>query len=507
MRVIERLFLRDYLGFERVELEFAPSLVVFTGPSGAGKSLLLEAILALFGHRSVQAKVSQIDLVGDFGLESFGFLQEEVTSIRAIKREKVRYFLNSQTISKRTLKELFAPHLHYLFQKDHTFFSSANLLQLVESCIEIPEYWQVRERYDKLYARIQELQERLEQVRALASRHEELREFLEFEIAKIEAIDPKEGEYEELLNLKRDLSRKERLLEAIQRAQGIFEYEGAVGEALELMGHGGELFNQAMEELRELFAREEERLQELESVDIAKLLERLEALSSLKRRYGSIEGALQAKEEKRQELARLQGIRSEERAIERELSQVHKELRQLADQLHRYRLEGAQKLQERVNGYLAPLHLPSVTITCHFKALEKMGGDRIEVQLAGVPMERISSGEYNRLRLAFMAASGRGSGILILDEIDANISGEESMAVAKILKSLAQRYQILAISHQAQLASQADQHFLVRRVGTASIVQELRGQERIEEIARIVSGPEITREAREFAKKLLKESS
>ncbi|MRJ02981.1 MAG: hypothetical protein GXO19_06020 [Epsilonproteobacteria bacterium] len=502
---VERLFMREYIGFDRLELEFAPSLVVFTGPSGAGKSLLFQGILGLFGYGRVEARVSQIDIVGPISLEEYGFEGEEITTIRAVKREKLRYFLNSQTISKSLLKEIFSPYILYLRQQEGDFFSSSNMVSLLDGVVEGEEYPQLLQEFKELYDRREELRRELRKVEEMEERNRELRELLEFEIERIEGIDPREGEYQELLEIKRELSRKERLAEAIRRGEEIFELEGAVQEALQLIGEPSDFFEGAMSELREIFIRERERLEELEEVDVEELLHRLQELSLLKQRYGSVERALEVKREKEEELERLRNISTERERLLAERERVEERLEGLARQIGRHRRETAALLEERVNGYLEALRLPQVSITLLPQELDRSGGDRVEVELAGVPFSKISSGEYNRLRLAFMAAGGKGSGILFLDEIDANISGEESMAVAKILKELSHRYQIFAISHQAQLASQADQHLLVTKVEGRSRVRELRGEERIQEIARIISGEEITQEAREFAKKLLKE--
>jgi DNA repair protein RecN (Recombination protein N) len=93
--------------------------------------------------------------------------------------------------------------------------------------------------------------------------------------------------------------------------------------------------------------------------------------------------------------------------------------------------------------------------------------------------------------------------VLILDEVDANLSGKESMSVANVLKTLSRSYQIFAISHQPQLSSKADQHFVVEKINAESTVRLLSPKERIEEVARMVSGEAITPEARELALSLL----
>jgi DNA repair protein RecN (Recombination protein N) len=124
------------------------------------------------------------------------------------------------------------------------------------------------------------------------------------------------------------------------------------------------------------------------------------------------------------------------------------------------------------------------------------------------PIDSVSSGEFNRIRLAIFAtrvelAQDDTVSVLIFDEIDANISGDESMQVAKLIKFLSSKYQIFAISHQPHLSSLADRHFLVSKEGNSSIVIELDIDSRVNEIARIISGADCSIEAIGYAKKML----
>ena len=118
-------------------------------------------------------------------------------------------------------------------------------------------------------------------------------------------------------------------------------------------------------------------------------------------------------------------------------------------------------------------------------------------------MNVISSGEYNRLRLVMMCIDMElqpRKGILVLDEIDANLSGEESEGVAQILKTLSRDYQIFAISHQTHMPSLADNHYLVEKRGQSSVITKLDFEGRVQEVARIISGSNITPQALEFAR-------
>ncbi|BAF69885.1 AAA family ATPase [Nitratiruptor sp. SB155-2] len=506
--MIERLYIKNYLTFEEETLEFSQGLMVFTGPSGAGKSLIIKALLSLFGLAPLEAKVAEAVLDTELESEALDIDPDENIIIRGIKKEKIRFFLNDQTISKKSLQHIFQHYIAYLNPKDSNFFSSAHVLQMIDDYVQEPDFLSLKQSLAQQVKELFDLKTELSLIEENEKKREELKEFLEYEIQKIDSVAPEPGEYERLMEIKKELSKKEKITEAIQKAQLIFEYEGYVNEALELLDEESQLFDEAMNWLKEIFATALEHLEELDELDIESILERIEALSSLKRRYGSIEEALNVRKEKQKELEKIMNLEFEKEHLEQKIVQLDQSCMQLAQKISKMRKDAAKRFTEKINAYLKPLKLSNVSIRFFEKELDKTGIDKVEVTLESVPFEKISSGEYNRLRLAFMAAWSdvkSKSGVLVLDEIDANVSGEESMAVAKILKKLSKDYQIFAISHQAQLASLADKHFLVTKSDKSS-VKELNENERIQEIARIISGEKITPEAIEFAKKMRKES-
>ena len=155
------------------------------------------------------------------------------------------------------------------------------------------------------------------------------------------------------------------------------------------------------------------------------------------------------------------------------------------------------------------LYLREANLSLETASLGVTGYDTVVLGLSGTKLDKLSSGEFNRLRLALLALGvetmQNAGGVLMLDEIDANLSGEESMSVAKVLRHLSTRYQIFVISHQPQLTSMGQQHFLIYK-DDESRVRELGENERIEEIARIISGDAISDEARGFARDLFERS-
>ena len=151
--------------------------------------------------------------------------------------------------------------------------------------------------------------------------------------------------------------------------------------------------------------------------------------------------------------------------------------------------------------------MSEISLKINSKTLDAAGRDEVNLSLNDTALKNLSSGELNRLRLAFIASeskiTGGGEGVIILDEIDANLSGKEAMSIANVLLNLAKFYQIFAISHQPQLSSKASSHFLVEKQGETSNVRELKGEERVSELARMISGERITEEAINFARQLL----
>jgi len=228
----------------------------------------------------------------------------------------------------------------------------------------------------------------------------------------------------------------------------------------------------------------------------------------LKKRYGSIEEALEHLARRREELKRYETLSFEKQTLEKELGRLYELLEEQALALRKTRNTYLPILEKTVNRYLHELYMPQLNLSMEEETFHEKGADALHVNLGKVDVKKISSGEYNRLRLAFLATHNAfllsKGGVLILDEIDANLSGKESMSVALVLKTLSQTYQIFAISHQPQLSSCANQHFFVSKDALhVSRVLPLNEEERIYELARMVSGENISEDALRFAKSLL----
>ncbi|MEJ5168419.1 MAG: DNA recombination protein RecN, partial [Arcobacteraceae bacterium] len=151
---------------------------------------------------------------------------------------------------------------------------------------------------------------------------EELKEFIAYEIKKIDDINPQIDEYEELSNIKKQLSQKEKIEKAIEKANGVFDYTSSVNQALSLLEIDSSFFDDAINELNNIFEKAGDKLHLLEDTNIDEVLTRIEQLSHLQKKFGSIEECLAYREQKKQELTRYENISFEKSSLEKKVKQL-----------------------------------------------------------------------------------------------------------------------------------------------------------------------------------------
>ncbi len=507
--MIERIYLRDNLSLKEVDLNIKKGLIVFSGVSGAGKSIFMDSILSLFGLRDVKSKEIEATLNVNINLLNYGLDCEDVLILKLIKKEKVRYFLNNSAISKKVLLDISSKFIRFLNLKEFSDFKSDSLINLIDNSIALhnSSFLNLLKEYKENFLKLKNLKLKFSSLEANEKRVVELREFLNFEISKIRDINPKESEYEELLSIKKSLSKKDKIDSLIKKVSNIFEYERALGELFELLGVDGSFIDDPLNELRNIIDSANDKLAELEFVDIENVLNRIESLNALNKRYGSISEAIKYRLEKEEELKKYDEIPFEKNNLKKEIDIVQKSVESFATEISHFRCLEIENLNKKLNSYLNKLSLKDGKFEISKNELNINGFDNIDITLNSTQLDDISSGEFNRLRLALLALKSEfieDGGILILDEIDANLSGEESKNVALVIEFLSRKYQIFAISHQPHLPSLANQHFLVYKDSDESKIKELNGVEQIREIARMIAGDKIIDEALELAKQLLK---
>ncbi|AJC86158.1 DNA repair protein RecN [Campylobacter sp. RM16704] len=504
--MIESILIKENLGFKQAKLELEAGLTVFTGLSGAGKSVLFKAILAAFALSESEAKMVEILLNDELELDEFGIQNEELNVFKLLKDKSSRYFINNQLISKKNLVLLSKKFVKYLSAKENNEFSNERFLNLLDfmQSKEDKKFQDFLNEYKNIYKEYIENKTKLEKIQEEEKKVEELKEFTSFEIQKIQSINPKIGEFDELMSFKKRLSKKDKIDAAWNRASRIFELESAVIEALQISDVDSSFFSECLNELRAVW--ENQSFDDFD-FDIEEVLDRIEKLSSLISKYGSIEEALEALEKKKAELAHYENLSFEKKELEEKVQSAKILLDEKSQRLSTLRKKRLKELEKLLNFYLEKLYMKEVKLELKDYALSILGKDEVGLNINETSLRDLSSGEINRLRLSFIATecnvTNKAKGIIFLDEIDANLSGKEAMSIAEVLKELAKFYQIFAISHLPQLSSRANNHFLVEKIGNESRVRKIEREERVRELARMVSGENITQEALEFTRTLL----
>ncbi len=512
--MIESFYLKNYLTFKEIQIQFDKGLVVFTGPSGAGKSILMKAILATLGYDEARATLSEVMFENfPMDIEQYDIQKGDDVVIKQLKKDKIRYFINNQNSSKKYIQTISNQTIRHLHHKENSDFDSITLLTYLDniSIQQNKNYEQTLNMYKNDFKELTNMQNQFNKLIQDEKDLEQLKEFTIFEIEKIEKLDPKIDEYEELSLIKKQLSKKDKIEDAISNAKELFRIAPAVSSALNTIEVDSSFFDDCINEVNNIFESSSDFLETLEGIDIEATLDRIEDLSKLIKRFGTIEEALEYKKEKQKELESYENISFEKAILEKNIKKLTIELEKLAKQITITRQEALKIAHKKINYYLEFLYLSNAKLTLQTSSLNNIGSDDINFELNGVSLDTISSGEFNRLRLALLASISEidlnsDGGILFLDEIDANLSGKESQSIAKVLLQLSKSYQIFAISHQPQLTASANNHFLVEKSHNISTVKKLNKDERILEISRMISGENITDDAKQFATNLINQS-
>lgn len=502
--MIERILIKDSILFDEVVLYPHRGFNVLSGISGSGKSVLMDSILVLFGFKDSNASLIECELSG-INLEDYGILSDEGVTLSVIKKDKIKYFINNQSSSKKRIKEIFGSYLHYIHSNSTAQLD--NVLDLFDLIIakNNPDFSLLLESYKESYRDFLCLSNELNILSSDEKKINELKELISFEINQIESINPQIDEYEKLIELKKDLSKKEKMLEKITIAKATLDGFSQLVSVIESIP-GAPDYSDVLRDIDALIRDEEERLLLIEESDIEYILNRIELLSKLVYKYGSIKESLECLTKKKEELQYYENISFNKQNLESKIQLLLIDLNNKAKDISSIRLQYLDFFSQRINHYCQCLMLNRANIVLSNKNLSNDGIDILDIKLGNSSISTLSSGEFNRLKLAMLCIGVECSddkGIIILDEIDANLSGGESDGVAKVLSILSKSYQIFSISHQSHMPSFADHHYLVNKCGEKSEVILLDKEGRIQEIARMISGKTITNEALLFAKEKL----
>jgi len=563
------LSVKNLATVEQIQVEFQPGLNILTGSTGAGKSIILGSLGLILGDKAdsdvirtgaesatVEALFSWEDksqfnsFLSEVGADN----QEQSLAIRREVSNKAssKAFFNQKVVTLSTLRQIGDSLIDLHGQHQHQ-----SLLD-VRQHLEFLDRWgnllTLRATLQELYSGLRQKESLLEQARQDLQTVTEKRELYQFQFTELERANPQLGEEEGLTREKSVLENVEKLSEKINAAlAGLQEDQGSALPNLHLASKEikqaanwdvalkpiQERLEESLLTLKEL-SRELENYQnklECDPVRLEFIRDRLSNIYFLKKKYGKdVDGLIVWREELRQKLETGDSGQQNVARLEKELADLHLKFKTTCLDISQKRKSAALKLQKEILRHLQDLGLEKTHFEISFAlnqnsnswlevegtkvSFDQTGFDQLEFLISPNPGEELrplakiaSGGELSRIMLALKStlAAKDNIPILVFDEIDSGIGGEIAEAVGKKLKALSKSHQILCITHLQQIASFADAHYKVEKKiekGRAlTSIKLLNTKERVEEIARMISGEKITALAHKQASLMIEQAS
>jgi DNA repair protein RecN (Recombination protein N) len=565
--VLVELRLENYAVVDNLAVEFAPGLNLLTGETGAGKSILIDALALLLGEKAspdvIRSGADKATISAVFEVDGAAekivaeVLENNGVDLEAdsviLRREiatggKGRVFVNNQPATVAVLRQL-APHLAIIHAQNESLlsFDAAARLRLLDAFASLPidATAEAFSKWKSIRNRIAEL-EQDEQDRL------RLVDLWTFQRREIDNARLQSGEDERLETEKRVLANAEKIHSAAMNAFDLL-YEGDASTSASLRAA-----QKHIEELARYEPKFRETLATLENARIgvedagaslrdyagnieaspehlAEVEGRLASLDRLKRKYGpTLEDVMKLGVEVSRKLSEMENKDEVLRQLQSQLAQAAEEYLNAARLISKKRYEAARRLEKIVEAEINDLAMKS-SLHIDVNGSDEEGNwtpagfDRVAYMISTNPgeplrpLEQIASGgELSRVMLALKASveaasakkgtGGRASApaqrTLVFDEIDIGIGGRAAEAVGKKLKSLARSNQVLCVTHLPQIATFADHHYVIEKqaVGgrTRTTVRPISGEERTEEVARMLSGAKLTETSRKHAEQMLK---
>ncbi len=545
--------IKNFAIIEEISLNFEQGMTVLTGETGAGKSIIIDAMNMMLGSRAttdvIRHGAPKAEIEGLFSLENSRALREifeeqgwELTDELIIRREILQNGrsvsrINGQMVNLSVLKavgqhlvdihgqhdqeELMRPQLHIAMLDE---FGTADFLHL-------------KGRYQGTFDRYRSLRKQVLTLQKNQQEHKARIEMLEFQMAEIESAALKSGEdtalhqeRDRLLNHKliadtltnaytmldnEDFSSLTNVRSAMNDLESIEDYDPAYKE---LSGSLSETYyvledvSKRLEDILDGLDFDGDRLLQVES--------RLDLINSITRKYGGqVDDVLDYFAQISKEYSLLTGSNLSSEDMDRELKALERELVELAKDLSQARHGLAAQLEAEIKQELQDLYMGKARFKVQFSKgkFNREGNEQVEFYISANPGEDFkplvkvaSGGELSRLMLAIKSAFSRKEGktSIVFDEVDTGVSGRVAQAIAQKIHKIGSNGQVLAISHLPQVIAIADYQFFIEKISdensTVSTVRLLTADERVQEVAKMLAGEDMTEAALTQARELLK---
>ena len=551
--MLKQLYIKNFTLIDELNIQMHPGFSVITGETGAGKSIILGAIGLLLGNRAdskaIKAGRDRCVIEAHFDLSKYDMQQfftdndiDEDLSDTIIRREltaagKSRAFINDTPVSLTKMRELgeqlvdiHSQHQNLLLQKEDFQLNVVDIIAQDEK---------QRKNYETAYNQYKQANQKLNALKAEIEKNRENEDFLRFQFKELDEAQLQNGEQEELEQEYEMLSHSEDIKTALYQADN--HLSGDDGNIIERLKQASEQLANIKDvypEVTELLERIDSSYIELKDIaqeingltdhvefDPARLEtinERLDKLNSLQQKFHvrDLGELIETYHQLKEQLSHIDHSDEDVEALEQEVAQLLEKAQKQAKELTAIRTKAAQKVEEEMKQRLIPLGIPNVrfSISLTEKPLSHDGGDKVSFLFSAnksTPLQPVtqvaSGGEIARVMLSLKAMISGAVKLptIIFDEIDTGVSGKIAEKMAQIMVEMGNHErQVLSITHLPQIAAMGSHHYKVSKEetdeGTISRMTELSQQERIQEIAQMLSGSDVSEAALANAKELLR---
>lgn len=552
--MLQELSIKDFAIIEKTDIDFQAKMTVLTGETGAGKSIIIDALGLLAGGRGsadfIRKGTSKACLQGQFVLpknaplfnllDQFGIDHEDETLI--LQRDLYKTGrnvcrINGTLVNLTTLRQVGEMLIDIHGQNEHQ-----SLMQ-PETHLELLDEYDHSlkkdiESYQVAYHKYRKLKTALEKREANEKEWAQRLDILQFQLDEITNANLKPHEEEELTEEKDQLDNYQVIHDALENSyQALmgdnFDLIGQLGTSMDELGKVSDFstdLNNIYEKVSDAFYNlqdvSHEISNELDSMEwdeerLNQIEQRLEEIHQLKRKYGdSVEQIIEYGQKIKKELNEMQGSAQSSAEQAKEVEKAYQDAFKLAQHLSNKRRQSAHELEKAIHKQLSALYMDKAIFKVKFKEnkeLTENGLDDVEFYIQTNPGESMgplakiaSGGELSRIMLALKTIFSQKQGVtsIIFDEVDTGVSGRVAQAIAEKISQIAQTSQVLCISHLPQVAAIADHHYYISKKvvdgRTETRVEKLNAKTRVKEIARMLSGSEITELTMEHAEELIK---
>ena len=551
--MLKQLYIKNFTLIDELNIQMHPGFSVITGETGAGKSIILGAIGLLLGNRadskSIKAGRDRCVIEAHFDLSKYDMQQfftdndiDEDLSDTIIRREltaagKSRAFINDTPVSLTKMRELgeqlvdiHSQHQNLLLQKEDFQLNVVDIIAQDEK---------QRKNYEAAYNQYKQANQKLNALKAEIEKNRENEDFLRFQFKELDEAQLQNGEQEELEQEYEMLSHSEDIKTALYQADN--HLSGDDGNIIERLKQTSEQLANIKDvypEVTELLERIDSSYIELKDIaqevngltdhvefDPARLEtinERLDKLNSLQQKFHvrDLGELIETYHQLKEQLSHIDHSDEDAEALEQEVTQLLEKAQKQAKELTAIRTKAAKKVEEEMKQRLIPLGIPNVrfSISLTEKPLSHDGGDKVSFLFSAnksTPLQPVtqvaSGGEIARVMLSLKAMISGAVKLptIIFDEIDTGVSGKIAEKMAQIMVEMGNHErQVLSITHLPQIAAMGSHHYKVSKEetdnGTISRMTELSQQERVQEIAQMLSGSDVSEAALANAKELLR---